>query len=208
MAGTVVYTFDVTAANIALELIGAGSTESAMGGTFELIVDQSDGHIGESDMVTLGDAYLANTAYMALGIGGIATANVRVNSAIISDFMQPVPAHIGPGGVAVIETDAYLEATVIVTGVFTTTFQTATNAGELLPVVLTITTSVGQSDTAIAVIGFTFGYEVGIPDISMTITLDLVMSVEGTAHVPDPSLGGLTALGLAGAGFWMRKRRT
>ena len=52
------------------------------------------------------------------------------------------------------------------------------------------------------------GYAVGIPDISMTITLDLIFSVEGTAHVvPDPALGGLTALGLGGAGAWLRRRR-
>ena len=207
MGGPAEMVFDVTAGHIDLVLIGAGSTESGMVGTFSLLVDASDGHIGVSDAVTITDGEWLSTSTLVLSIGGLATATVFPASARVSDFMQPVPGHIGPGGIALLETDAYLDATVIVTGAFSTTFQTSTNAGTLLPLLAIIQTSVGASDIIIASVAFSFGYEVGIPDLGMTITLDLIMNIEGTAHVPDPSLGGLTALGLAGAGTWLRNRR-
>jgi hypothetical protein len=208
MGGPMVLTFDVTAANIVLQIIGAGSTSGGMDGTFEVVIDASDGHIGESDLVTLTDAGLFSTDQMALGIGGIATANLAPGSARFLDFIQPVPAHIGPGGWGILESDSFLEATVIVTGAFVTTFQTATSAGILLPMEFIISTTVVASDIVVMDLFLAFPYEVGISDISLTITLDLIMIIEGTAHVPDPSLGGLTAMGLAGAGLWMRRRRS
>ncbi len=37
--------------------------------------------------------------------------------------------------------------------------------------------------------------------------LNAYIHIEGTAHaVPDPTLGGLVALGVGGAGFWLRRR--
>jgi MYXO-CTERM domain-containing protein len=72
-----------------------------------------------------------------------------------------------------------------------------------------ITTSANVSDIATASIAINFPYEIGIADISITLTLDLIVNVTGTAHVaPDPALGGLTALGLGGAGAWLRRRRS
>lgn len=208
MAGPVLYEFDVCAGYIELGIIGQGSTAGTLGGTFSITVYQSDCHVGESDTFILEGANLQNLTPMALGIAGIATANVDIMSARITDFMQPEPSHIGPGGVGIAETDAYLEATVLVSGAFTTTFITGTSAGQLLPLMVTFNTSAERSDCLIANIDFVFGYEVGIPDIGLTITLDLVFQAEGTAHVvPDPALGGLTALGLGGAGAWLRRRR-
>jgi MYXO-CTERM domain-containing protein len=100
-----------------------------------------------------------------------------------------------------------VEATVFVTGLTTTTFSTKTWAKSLLPFMFGITTSVTRSEIAMAHLSGVFGYQVGISDIGLTITLDLIVNVEGTAHVvPDPALGGLTAMGLAGAGAWLRRR--
>jgi hypothetical protein len=111
------------------------------------------------------------------------------------------------GGVQVAPTDVYVEATVLVTGAMTTTYSTKTWAGMLLPFNFLITTSVMRSDIVTAGLSGTFFYVVPIPEISMTISLDLIVNVEGTAHVvPDPALGGLTAMGLAGAGVWLRRR--
>ncbi len=209
MASEVTYTFDVTQGNIVLNLQGAGSTTSDMGGWFDITIAQSDCHIGESDTILLGNAAITNTESMALSIGGLATANVGPGGALISEFLQPEASHIPVGGIVPVQTDAFLEAVVEVSGAFKTTFQTATSAGMLLPVDVTISTSVMRSDIVTANLAFVFGYAVGIPDIGMTITLDLIMDVEGTAHVvPDPAFGGLTAMGLAGAGAWLRRRRS
>ena len=208
VAGPVTYTFDVTAGSMILALEGAGSTHTGMAGDFVVTIYQSDCHIGESDTFILDGCFLYNTDQAALSIAGLATANIQVMSARLTDFMQPDPGHIGPGGMGLAMTDAYLEATVLVTGAFSTTFETATSAGILLPLDMIITTSAYRSDIIVAGLNLVFGYAVGIPDISMTITLDLIFMVEGTAHVvPDPALGGLTALGLGGAGAWLRRRR-
>lgn len=202
------YTFDVTSGGITIQIQGAGSTSGSLGGTFAATIYASDGHIGESDMLLVQDANIENTSYMKLGIGGIATANVNVASARFADFLPEGPEHIGPGGAVAIDTDVIVEVTAIVSGAFKTTFSTTTSAGFLLPFTGTVTTSVGQSDIITMTLGFVFGWVIPIPDVGLTITLDLIVNVEGTAHVvPDPTFGGLTALGLGGAGFWMRKRR-
>jgi len=209
MAGPVAYEFDVAYGNIFLNIEDVGSTYSGMTGSFGMVIYQSDCHIGESDTFILDGSGLYNTGHMQLSLLGLATANVLNASARILDFAQPDPGHIGPGGVGVVLTDAYLAATVLVSGAFTTTFTTNTWAGILLPVTVGITTSVERSDIAEASIGIIFPYEVGIPDLGFTLTLDLIIQVVGTAHVvPDPALGGLTVLGLGGAGAWLRRRRS
>jgi hypothetical protein len=209
MAGPVTYTFDVVAGGFIIDLVGVGSTGSGLSGTFAVTIFQSDCHIGESDTFIVEDAFLYNTDFVKLGIGGIATANVAEVSARFVDFMPDGCDHIGPGGIAHVDTDVAVEVTAIVTGAFVTTFTTATSAGELLPFSIMFLTSAERSDIVEAAIAFAYGWEIGIPDIAMTITLDLIIDAIGTAHVvPDPALGGLTALGLGGAGAWLRRRRT
>ena len=209
MAGPVLYEFDVVAGVIDLNIEGVGSTSSGMGGTFGIIIYQSDCHIGESDTFIVDGSFLYNTDPTLLVLAGIATANIQAMSARIMDFASEV-GHIPPGGgPIVIGTDAYLEATVLISGAFTTTFSTATWAGVPLPVSVAISTSGERSDIVTAMIGIWFPYEIGIPEFGTTLTLDLIVSVIGTAHVvPDPALGGLTALGLGGAGAWLRRRRS
>jgi len=208
MAGPVTYTFDVTYGNLAIALLGQGSTYGGLGGTFAATIYQSDCHIGESDTLIMEDALLSNIDPIALGIAGIATANVHINSARFVDFLPDGPDHIGPGGVTMVDTDVIVEVTAIVTGSFKTTFITTTSAGILLPFQLIVGTSAMRSDILIADLGFTYGWVIGISDIGLTITLDLIVQAEGTAHVvPDPALGGFTAMGLAGAGAWLRRRR-
>jgi hypothetical protein len=210
MAGPVTYTFDVVYGGLIIDLIGVGSTGSGLAGTFAITIYQTDCHIGESDAFIVEDAFLYNTDAVKLGIGGIATANVAEISARFVDFMpDPVVGHIPPGGMVPVPTDVAVEVTAIVTGAFVTTFQTATSAGMPLPLELWFMTSVERSDIIEVGILFAYGWEIGIPDIAMTITLDLIVDAIGTAHVvPDPALGGLTALGLGGAGAWLRRRRT
>jgi hypothetical protein len=209
MASPVDYTFDVTGGSLTLEIQGLGSTSTGMTGTFSMTLYQSDAHIGESDSFVLGAAGLTNTQWASLSLGGIATANVLPGSAQFLEFIQPEASHIGAGGVAGVMTDAFLQASVLVTGSLKTTFLTATQAGILLPLDVTITTSANASDIATATIGINFPYEIGVSDVSLTLTLDLIVNVTGTAHVvPDPALGGLTALGLGGAGAWLRRRRS
>jgi MYXO-CTERM domain-containing protein len=206
LAAPISYTFNSTSGSITLDLEGQGSTTSGLAGTFSVDIDDGT-HVAASDTALLTGADLETTSAMKLVIAGLASANVGPASAKILDFLQPNAAHIEANGSAVCMTDALLEATVVVTGAFKTTFETSTTAGTLLPVTVTFNQSAAGSQTLTANLSFVFGYVVGISDIGLTITLDLIMNVEGTAHVvPDPALGGLTALGLGGAGAWLRRR--
>jgi hypothetical protein len=209
MAGPVFYEFDVLDGVIWLNIEGVGSTGSPMDGTFGIIIYQTDCHIGESDTFILDGSWMANTDPTKLVLAGIATANIKAMSARIMDF-APEVGHIPPGGGPIIlPTDAYMEATVLVSGAFTTTFTTLTWAGIPLPVSVYISTSGERSDIVTAMVGVVFPYEIGVSEIGITLTLDLIVTVVGTAHVvPDPALGGLTALGLGGAGAWLRRRRS
>jgi hypothetical protein len=209
MAGPVLYEFDVVGGAMWLNIEGVGSTYTGMAGTFGIIIYQSDCHIGESDTFIVDGSWIANTDPTKLVLAGIATANIRAMSARIMDF-APEVGHIPPGGgPTMVMTDAYMEATVLVSGAFTTTFTTATWAGIPLPLTVYISTSGERSDIVTAEIGIVFPYEIGVSEIGITLTLDLIVTVVGTAHVvPDPALGGLTALGLGGAGAWLRRRRS
>jgi hypothetical protein len=192
-----------------MNIAGQGSTAAGLAGTWSTVIYQSNGHIGASDTFVLGGAgaSLVNTGTMKLSLAGLATATLNVQSARFLDFAAQ-PGHIAGGMVpSLAPTDVYVEATVFVTGLTTTTFSTKTWAKTLLPFLAMFQTSAHESDIVLAAVGGTFGYEVGISDIGLTITLDLIVNIEGTAHaVPDPALGGLTAMGLAGAGAWLRRR--
>jgi len=203
------YTFNITAGSVILNVATQQSTSSGLAGTFSVNIGQSNGHIGQGDSFELIASNMINTQTMKLGLAGLATATLNPGAAKFLDFAM-APGVIGGNMVPnPAPTDVYLEATVLVTGLFTTTFATKTWANSILPFTASFTTSGRESDIVIAALGGTFGYAVGIPDIGMTLTLDLVVNVEGTAHVvPDPALGGLTALGLGGAGAWLRRRRS
>jgi MYXO-CTERM domain-containing protein len=207
MAAPVTYVFDVVSGGIDLETT-LGNDDSGIAGTFAVTINQSDCHIGTSDTVILEGASMWNTEEMIIGIKGLATVHLTPLSARFLDFAQPEAGHIGPGGVAAVESDIYVAVTAIVTGAFNTTFSTETWAGTLLPFSLTVSTSAYRSDALTANLAIEFPYEIGVADISQTITLDLIVDVIGTAHVvPDPAFGGLTALGLGAAGAWLRRRR-
>jgi len=184
-----------------------------LGGTFAVVIYQSDCHIGPSDTFVLGtegrDLGLTNTSTLVVSLAGLGTARIRSGSARFLDYRNPEGwvGHIPPGGCPVLTpTDLYLEATIFVTGITTTTFKIAQWAETFLPFNMAIQTSVERSDPFRACFGGTFRYETDLEGIVLTI--DLVVAMEGTAHVvPDPALGGLTALGLGGAGAWLRRRR-
>jgi MYXO-CTERM domain-containing protein len=178
-----------------------------LGGTFAAQIESTDFHIDESDTILLGASNLTNSEPVVLSLLGLATATIDTGETKFTQFMQPTAAHIGAGGVGSLQTDAAFEALIVVTGLMEITFSTATSAGELLDFDFTITTSDPVSGTVTLNLGGVFSYEIGVSDITQTLTLDLVIDVVGTAHVvPDPAFGGLTALGLAGAGAWLRRR--
>jgi len=205
LASPVLYTFTATSGNVVLNVAGQGKTNSALTGTFSVQVFQSNGHIGTSDTFLLGTSGMTNTKTMKLGLAGLVTAVIRPSSAKFLSFNQPTASHIPDNMIA--QTDVYLSATIFLTGLTTTTFKANTWANTLLPFNIAMTTSTAFSDIIHTSINGTFGYAVGITDVALTLTLDLVISLEGTAHaVPDPALGGLTALGLGGAGAWLRRR--
>ena len=179
-------------------------------GTFGLTIYASDGHIGESDTFTLGPSGIYNSETVAISLLNLATATILPADAVFLDFAPATPGHIGPGGIGIIETDVYIEVLAYVTGLLNTTLDTRSWAGELMPFLVGISTTVIVEESGVITAGImgTFVYEIGVSDISQTLTLDLIIDIIGTAHmVPDPAFGGLTALGLAGAGAWLRRRR-
>jgi hypothetical protein len=205
-AAPVLYTFNSTAGGVVLNVQGQGSTASGLAGTFTMAIDAGNGHIGAGDTFVLGAAGLTNTGTLKLGLAGIATATLAPGGAKFLSFAQAAP---GVVPTSVVNSDVYLSATIFVTGLTSTTFKATTWAGTLLPFTVNVSTSAAQSDIIYSSIAGTFGYAVGITDVALTLTLDLVINIEGTAHaIPDPALGGLTALGLGGAGAWLRRRRS
>jgi len=207
LGGPVLYTFDVTAGSVIVDIDDVGSTTSAIEGTFALTLYQSDGHIGESDTFVLQDADLFNTSHMALPLSGIATSHLMPGSLRMLDFLPDGPAHIGSGGQSAVNTPLDVSALFIVTGAFEDTYYChAPTASQLFA--LGLSTSTSQSDVVTASLAGSASWIVPIPDIGMTITYDLIIDLEGTAHVaPDPALGGLVALGVAGASARLRRRR-
>ena len=209
----VTYSFDVISGSLTMDVSPDGIASPdpatvAMGGTFGVTIYQSNGHIGESDTFLLEDCGLYNTEAAEICLMGMVTAYLDPGSAQFLDFAPDGPGHIGPGGTAHADTDVFLDMYLYVPGVSMGWYETETWAGELLPFDLTFTTSVGGSDVLIVTLGGTWAFEIGVGDITQTITLDLIVDVVGTAHVvPDPALGGLSALGLIGAGAWLRRRR-
>ncbi len=213
-ADAVTYTLDVTSGSFLLDMTPDGiitpdPASSGIDGTFSVTIYQSDGHIGESDTFMLQDAGLYNTDLISVSIQGIATANLHPGSAQFLDFAPDGPDHIGPGGVAAVDTDVFVDVVVTVEGTIGSSgFWTSGWAGRLLPFDMSFTTSQSKSDVLVVTVGGTFGYEIGVTAISQTMTLDLIVSAVGTAHVvPDPSLIGLIGLGLVGGGAWLRRRR-
>jgi len=207
------FEFDIVAGSLTVDVSpdGVATPDPVtvnMAGTFGVTIYASDGHIGESDTFVLTQSDMYNTETVELTLMGLATVNIYPGSAAFLDFAPVAPGHLGPGGVGAISTDAYLEALVIVTGLLDTPLDTRTWAGVPLDFGVIITTSARMSDTVVVNIHGTFGYEIGVTAITQTLTLDLIVDVTGTAHYPpEPALGGLCALGVAGAGSWLRRRR-
>jgi len=177
-----------------------------LGGTWA--ADFQDGHLDASDTFTLGAADLHNLQTVAITLISVATATMQPGEVGFTGFVnQPGPGHVPSG---IYQSDVNFAAHIVVTGLLETVFDTSTTAGEILDFDVNVSPmSAGASDIIQMTIAGTFGYEIGVSDITQTLTLDLVISVVGTAHmVPDPALGGLTALGLGGAGAWLRRRRS
>jgi len=209
----VTYSFDLTSGSMTVTMRDwqwSANATSGMDGTFAVTVYQSDGHVGESDTFVLEDSSLLNTDAMAFPYGSMnLAANLAPGSIRLLDFAPDGPDHIGPGGVAAVDTDVFVDVAITVEGTIGSSgFWTSGWAGRLLPFDMSFTTSQSKSDVLVVTVGGTFGYEIGNTVISQTITLDLIVDVVGTAHVvPDPALGGLVAMGLGGAGTWLRRRR-
>ncbi len=211
------YTFDVYSAGSDIVLIvqGEGSTTMSTDGTFTVCVNQSDGHIGSSDIILLKGLDISNTEIGAVdAILGLITANIDQGDIRLTDFIEDAnytPAHIGEGGTFSTNAGVAAEVTVFLTGILSTTVTATTSGGNPLEIDGTITTSAETSETVVVTLDFVVS---SIPVVftllgqSFTLLVDLDVQLEGTAHhAPDPSLGGLIALGLAGAGTWLRRRR-
>ncbi len=209
------YTFDVIRRNsdIVLSFQSSGSTIMSTNGTFTATIYQSDGHIGSSDTLLPTGLDIANTETGELTLLGVVTASLDLGSLRLTDFIEDAnyPGHIGEGGTFTAYAAIAGELTMYMSGLATQTVTTTISGGELLEIDGTITTSGETSDTITVTLDFVAGsipVQITVLTVTTTIYMDLDVHLEATAHhAPDPSLGGLVALGLGGAGTWLRRRR-
>ncbi len=210
------YTFDIIRADsdMGLSIQGSGSTIMSVNGVLTATIYQSDGHIGSSDTVLLTNMLIANkeTGVIDDFIPGAVTANIAPTDALLLGFFEDAnypAAHIGEGGTFTEHADAGVYLVLQLTGIFTTTLTTGVLSEGPLEIDGTITTSGETSDTIAMTIDFSFtSIPVVWTAVSTTFYVDLDVHIEATAHhTPDPALGGLIALGLGGAGTWLRRRR-
>jgi hypothetical protein len=208
LAAPVLYTFNATSGSVMLNVSGQGSSSSGAAGTFAVTIDDGT-HIGASDTFLLENSRLLNTGTLKISLAGLSTATIYPGSARFLDFAPAEVGHVNGNLVPdEVLTDVYLQATIFVTGLTDTPLITAWWVGRPLPFDVSFTTSVFGSQAVAAHLAGTYKYEVGVTEISLTMTLDLVVDVEGTAHViPDPALGGVIAMGIGAAGAWLRRRR-
>ena len=214
LGDAVTYTFDVVSGVATVDMSPDGMMSPdpvtvAQDGTFAITVYASNGHIGESDTFVLEDCDIYNSETLTVTSLGLMTANLGPSSGHLLDFAPVAPGHIGAGGQGAISADVYMDFFVIITGVIDSWFQTHFWVGEPSDFLVTFTTSGSQSDVLEVSLEGMLGYEVWMTTGSgkQTMTLDITIDIVGTAHVvPDPALGGLTALGLGLAGAWLRRR--
>jgi hypothetical protein len=204
--------FDVTGGSMSVTIgpAGAGNpatVSSPIAGTFDVSFGGAT-HIGDSTMVSVDDIDIANTNQMATVLIGVATATLKIGSVRFTDFDTTAAGHL-MGGVANPAGSGYLEVTVFVTGEMYTTYSTgAWGAAPLTTVTVIPPSSAMASDIITVTVATGYVWEIGITSLEATLTMDFVVTMEGTAHVPEPALGSLVALGLGGAGAWLRRRRS
>lgn len=212
-----VFELDPLASHIGLDLGGIFDS-SPLAGTFSVTIYQSDGHIGESDTFVVSpgvmDASIVNTEDLDIVPSpGLIELHVLAGDYQMLDFQQgPDTGHIGPGGVIAPGLQVWFDLTFnyILFGVpgSDTSVGWAPDGDLNDPNNLqifdgTITTSVSASDTVTMQLSTQVFVDVGLP---VPLIMDIVL--EGTAHVvPDPAFVGLVALGMGGAGAWLRRRR-
>jgi hypothetical protein len=210
MAEPVLYTFSATGGSITLNIAGDASSSQPVAGTFALRIYQEGGHVGAEDTFVMEDCALTNTGSLNFNLAGLATGSAFPAGGIrFLDFAPDGFGIIRPGGQSRVSTDVYLEATTFLSGLTVTTFSTAAWAGTLRTFNLTFGTSPVATDVLTTRLAGTYGWMLPLSEFGLTVTVDFILSVEGTAHVvPDPSLSGVVVLGLAGAGGCLRRRRT
>jgi hypothetical protein len=203
--------FDVTQGSIQMTIAPAGvgnpqTVATGAVGTFDLGIPP--GHIMDSMSITVDDVDIVNTGTLHTVLIGVATADITAGSMRFTDFSTAAPGHLYAGAANPVGS-SYLEVTVFVTGQMYTTFATGAWGGSPLTTVI-LPSSQAQELTSVVSASLTYGYiwEIGISAIGATLTMDFVVSLAGTAHVPEPALGSLVALGLGGAGAWLRRRRS
>ncbi len=198
------YTFDAVSGQVTLTIPGYAAKTSAVDGTYAIAIEQQDGHFGTGDTFLPEESGLFNTQTMSWYFAGLTTATISPGSLRFLDF-----APTGSGRIAddlVVDSDMYAEVTITHT-LLMPPFTAKQWAGQIVPITYAFSTSAANSGTISSSFNEAFRYVMGVSDLGLTITIDIALSVQGTAHaVPDPSLGGLVALGLGGAGAWLRRR--
>jgi hypothetical protein len=170
-------------------------------------IDTADGHLEPGDTMELGTAGLFNEESVELSILGIATATIPVGGLQFLDFQSDV-LPIGSGGQTVVDADVYVDATILFSGLATTSITTAGWVGTPLPFTVNLETSACVGDLVSAGITGTYSYELCLGDVSETITLDFIISFAGEVRwLPEPTFCGLITMGVCGAVSWLRRRR-
>ncbi len=137
MAEPTTYTFSVTSGSIEFQSSTVGSSDlktasSPVSGTFAVTVHHDLGMpFGDSTLFELVDANLSNTSMMRITqtIAGLCTATISPNGARFLDFNSDT-SYIFPEPNGTVAAEDYLEATVVLSGILSTTFHTTAWSGQ------------------------------------------------------------------------------
>ncbi len=210
LAEPITYTFNVTSGSVGFEfsppgLVTPNPVLSEAAGTFTIKIDQGLDGVNAGDGVQLVSAAVVNTEGMQWSLDSLATATLDAGNLLISDFDHRDMIPIGSGGASNADTAVFVEIDVLTTGgPISTPFSTVvwSEPGQMS---LALSVPAGVSETLTLAMQGTFRL---FADVNQSVTWDLIIDIEGTAHVvPDPSLAGLVTLGLAGAGGWLGRGR-
>ncbi len=206
MAEPTTYTFTVTSGTVDLSITmnddpNELTTSDTLSGTFTLIVDHGDAGIEEGDLFELETATLTNDGEMSLSIVGLVTATVQPGSARFLDFDwgNDDQGTVDANGVGLINTESYVEATLIVTGVIETTFSSSLWSESMPwtvvfnpPPVQRLTLNVnnpawgsveaeGEAASLTATLAGTNHLEAYIEELSGTLKANIAADIEGEA---------------------------
>jgi hypothetical protein len=208
----VTYVYEVTDGTLTLDvepngLIAPDPVDMLLGGTFAVTIYDDNGTVGESDTFVLADADLYNAEELVVDLyfGGTGTITAPVGNLYISDFSVVTAGHIGSDDTGSTDTDVYGGGSIYIDLPWWSSWgsdETWSEETETWNLAFGIVDGVPWTVT----VDGAFTYEYSIPDLGAAPGMGQGVAFEAIL-IPEPTVLGLAALGLGGAGAWLRRQR-